>query len=787
MANESVIRPSALPVERTTPAASEFIMVDNGVTVARSKISDVVGAGRPLANQTEAEAGVNATKAMTPLTTKQAIDAQVPGVVTGQIAALNLGTAAQSDVGDFATTAQGALADTALQPGDLTAIYVPEVSDIADVPSSALNVYVSETGRFGTFSAVDNTNGDYDDLIAADTVGGEIVVSSGDPNLVYVRQRGYSDPFKVSEFDGDLAVTLAVAEKRSALMGGGRVTVLINIKGRVVLPASITVPKNVSLIGLGSNDTILDFNTATLSAPDTGLLPLAIKAWGGGLTEVPIEWTTTAVGEAYLDMDEDPSAYAEDGAVYIVYDSTDGSWLDLANRPYYRRGEMKRQVRREGNRLWFDRAFRDVYASGGSVKLYKMGPYRGDIGGFSIDMTGRAIAAEDAIDIRFGDNNDVNDLRSFGAGYSGIQWNICYGLKLRNSFATTRVREVFPGSGNPGNDYGIVYSNSTGNRIYDCSATANWHALSLGGGDKIGCVPTYDTIVDGGHYVSTYNVQAVDMHGICDMTRYKNLIVDGPVAIAGKDSSYENCKITSVKTGRSGGGPDLAVAGTEIRGGLFEFINCDIYSDCQGGGPSGGTGHGGFDFSFEHAYVARKEELFLHVMGGSVNFPNETRPFYFANFGATHSTSVHIDTELTLPSALAAGIVRIAGSPTNVAKYFRIKQVSAAAAGSPYAVWANSYTASAYEFPDQSGTVTVTGNTGVSFVSNTVTPKHGYPIAPLVDAWAPGGSIAGRLVVGSCNPGNGVGPWTVFANSAPGTNFGNTNTGTMAWRASLRA
>lgn len=93
MAGE-IIRPSALP-DRPSPVASEKVPVDNGSNVGGATIEALVNAGRPLASQAEAEAGVQATKAMTPLTTKQAINA--------------LGDAR------FASAAQGATADSAVQ------------------------------------------------------------------------------------------------------------------------------------------------------------------------------------------------------------------------------------------------------------------------------------------------------------------------------------------------------------------------------------------------------------------------------------------------------------------------------------------------------------------------------------------------------------------------------------------------------------------------------------------------------------------------------------------------
>lgn len=72
----AIVRPSDITTERSSPVASEFLVTDNGSSVAKVTIANAVAAGRPLANQAEAEAGVNATKAMTPLTTKQAINAQ---------------------------------------------------------------------------------------------------------------------------------------------------------------------------------------------------------------------------------------------------------------------------------------------------------------------------------------------------------------------------------------------------------------------------------------------------------------------------------------------------------------------------------------------------------------------------------------------------------------------------------------------------------------------------------------------------------------------------------------
>lgn len=149
MANE-IIRPTQLPA-RADPVATEVVPSDNGATVGGVTWADGVNAAVPPATQMESEAGVINTKRMTPLTTKQAIDAQVPPLISGAIGGLGLdtmsqesasdytktadlaavalsndygdlgnrptlGSAAATDAADYATAAQGAKADSAVQP-----------------------------------------------------------------------------------------------------------------------------------------------------------------------------------------------------------------------------------------------------------------------------------------------------------------------------------------------------------------------------------------------------------------------------------------------------------------------------------------------------------------------------------------------------------------------------------------------------------------------------------------------------------------------------------------------
>lgn len=86
------------------------------------------------------------------------------------------GTAAAAAAADFATAAQGAKADTAVQPGDLGTAAAADAGDFATAAQGSAADSAVQPGDLATVA----TSGDYDDLSGKPTLGTAAAASTGD-------------------------------------------------------------------------------------------------------------------------------------------------------------------------------------------------------------------------------------------------------------------------------------------------------------------------------------------------------------------------------------------------------------------------------------------------------------------------------------------------------------------------------------------------------------------------------------------------------------------------------
>lgn len=150
------IRISALPNE-PAPSGSDFVPIDLAST-RKTTATLLVQAGRPTATQAEAEAGTDPTKAMTPLTTKQAITFQGAAAFVPLARTLTAGSGLTGG-GDLSANRSFAVNFSQVQPfstkltnidgltysgGDL--IYATGVNTFANLPIGTNNQVLRVTG-----------------------------------------------------------------------------------------------------------------------------------------------------------------------------------------------------------------------------------------------------------------------------------------------------------------------------------------------------------------------------------------------------------------------------------------------------------------------------------------------------------------------------------------------------------------------------------------------------------------------------------------------------------------
>lgn len=181
---DQIIRPANLPL-RTSPVPSEIIPVDNGSVVGGATIESIVASGRPTASQMEAEAGTNASKAMTPLTTKQSIASEIGDTIASaadgvlaqnavpmdRIIGTNSGLVGGGNLSEDrsfslspSVIASLALADTAVQPsalGSLAAKSFVNNSDWSGTPLAPVNGGLAPGGATGQ-ALIKSSSTDYD-------------------------------------------------------------------------------------------------------------------------------------------------------------------------------------------------------------------------------------------------------------------------------------------------------------------------------------------------------------------------------------------------------------------------------------------------------------------------------------------------------------------------------------------------------------------------------------------------------------------------------------------------
>ncbi len=526
------------------------------------------------------------------------------------------------------------------------------------LPDTTVNAYLTENGFEGYFEQVDATDPANAALAAADTSGGEIKISAGNPNLAYLRTRKYGDLFKVSEFGGNLQLAMQVASLRH-----GKATVEINELGTMVLPAGFRAPANVELIGKGRDRQTLKFGAigaaqlyqdVSLGIANTGLV-----LGGGGMTQIATSWVAiAAAGDLRLRFTAphglkpgdvvnfwNPADYS-----YGIWDAVNAKWTGY--RPAYRAGQIVGVVAVEGNDVWFDQPIIVPFARAGqnNCNLYKMDVAKGRFGGFSVDITDCTVNQTNPLLIFRASGAQVEDIELIGGTYALFQFRQCHHMRPRRLKSETLVRDTFANGVPPtssGSDYACLVE-GTDVIVRESTFVGNWAGTDIGGygfeGDSIAIGCGYeDCVITAKHY----NV-AAGHHGHSYRSGYHRCKITNGAMLAGEASHVTECEI-EVTPYAVAKGMLAALNAVELRGGTCDLSGTRIVSPANAGGGSmcainlnfGGNGD---------AYLTKP----LHFVGKNVSLiaPNETRPIGIQANNQTYPVSVDIAlTELQISGA----------------------------------------------------------------------------------------------------------------------------------------
>lgn len=175
------IRINDLPSE-ASPSVSDVVAID-GTSTRKTTLDKVVAAGRPLATQAEAEAGVEATHAMTPLTTAQAIAALGGAVFAPSAAGMPTGggigqVLSKTSATDYAVTWSNAGAGDMLSVNNLSDVdnAATALSNLGGLSTAlAASTYLTQANAAATYQPI----GSYQPLAANLTSWGAVTRAAG--------------------------------------------------------------------------------------------------------------------------------------------------------------------------------------------------------------------------------------------------------------------------------------------------------------------------------------------------------------------------------------------------------------------------------------------------------------------------------------------------------------------------------------------------------------------------------------------------------------------------------
>ena len=363
----------------------------------------------------------------------------------------------------------------------------------------------------------------------------------------------------VIDFGADNTGSADTSSAVQAAFDSGASTVYVP-GGTYRCDSTITLPKNVSLVGDGPQS-VFDFSNATTLTDNE-----CLRTAEGSYTALPALGSAVSKGDDTITFASAPSL--SPGDVIVIYNDTDGSWSNW--RTYYRAGEYARVMQVNGSTVTVDGVLHDDYAIA-DVDLYKLTDFTTcRLANFKV-IGNKSIAAKtvDGINLKTAIDSSIENVISTQSSYIGISVTRCFNVSVLNCSAKDE------GDIDVGGDYGLAIGNSQLVQVNGGEFVSARHGITVGGSSGIGRV-SCRFLNFNGCYIATIglSIQAADIHGNAEFVTYNNCYIVGGITPGGDNTVISNCTILySVSNGNT------TAYYAELKGFNHQFINNTVLSN----------------------------------------------------------------------------------------------------------------------------------------------------------------------------------------------------------------
>lgn len=500
--------------------------------------------------------------------------------------------------------------------------------------------------------------------------------------------------------DGEIAATLTAIEALGgrAWIAEGSYTIASETEiGDMQIEAH---PNAVIKQAVGFTGTYMLKSTGTF----TQIADLSANVSGGGTT------LTFATAPAL-----------ETGDWICIYNPTNGSWLNITGRVYYRAGEWCQVAAVSGTTVTLTAPLVHSYTAA-SVDVYLLAPKRPSIRG------GQWSSGTKAAFKFTGCTGNLLDKVSSG-NLSAPEFAYVDRCVAANVNVGTLVN-----AGSGSDDYGISVGNSHKVNIRGESIHARRHAVAIGGGDFVCSVPSRYVLVQGLALSNdpASGVYTSDFHGNSEYCEYIDCDIKGSIGIGGKDNGYDSCYVGQKSNG-------WCAEITEPKGGRLYATNCTFttYTANPTNGCVFDLGYNSNSFDTSVTDTTTIDFSGARLFAGSLAAGSAIGRFNLAGSTATINFKFD-DVELNTPNACRVlQLARTSGTADS--DFIIVDRIRGLQAGSFYVLHSTSeYLNFPHRLPRQNGNLDATTSAAEVIIATAQTYTIPYPRNPHALVGAPG-------------------------------------------------